>query len=58
MIDTHSHIDGPEFAEDLEETINRAKAAGIEKIFVPASAGQTLLICLIYATSMQATYSR
>lgn len=35
MIDTHSHIDGPEFAEDLEETINRAKAAGVEKIFVP-----------------------
>ncbi len=36
MIDTHAHIDGPEFSEDLEETIQRAKDAGIEKIFVPA----------------------
>lgn len=36
MIDTHSHIDGEEFAEDLDATIARAKAEGIEKIFVPA----------------------
>ncbi|MCR4583852.1 MAG: TatD family hydrolase [Prevotella sp.] len=36
MIDTHSHIDGEEFAQDLPEVIARAKAAGIEKVFVPA----------------------
>ena len=36
MIDTHSHLDAPEFAEDLEQTILRAKEAGIRKIFVPA----------------------
>ena len=35
MIDTHSHIDGAEFSEDLEETIIRAKEAGVKKIFVP-----------------------
>lgn len=35
MIDTHSHIDGPEFAEDLEQVIQRAKDAGVKKIFVP-----------------------
>lgn len=35
MIDTHAHIDGPEFAEDLEAVIQRAKDAGVEKIFVP-----------------------
>ena len=35
MIDTHSHLDGPEFADDLEQTLLRAKAAGVEKIFVP-----------------------
>jgi TatD DNase family protein len=35
MIDTHAHIDGPEFADDLEEVIQRAKDAGVEKIFVP-----------------------
>ena len=36
MIDTHSHIDAPEFADDLDATIERAHQAGIEKIFVPA----------------------
>ena len=35
MIDTHSHIDGQEFAEDLEMVIQRAKDAGVKKIFVP-----------------------
>ncbi|MBO4673419.1 MAG: TatD family hydrolase [Bacteroidaceae bacterium] len=35
MIDTHAHLDGEEFAEDLEAVIQRAQAAGVEKIFVP-----------------------
>ncbi|MBO4431873.1 MAG: TatD family hydrolase [Bacteroidaceae bacterium] len=35
MIDTHAHIDGPEFADDFEAVIQRAKDAGVEKIFVP-----------------------
>lgn len=36
MIDTHSHIDGEEFAGDIAEVIQRAQDAGVEKIFVPA----------------------
>ena len=35
MIDTHSHIYGPEFAEDIHEVIARAKAAGVERILLP-----------------------
>lgn len=35
MIDTHSHIYGPEFDEDRNEVINNALQAGIEKIFLP-----------------------
>lgn len=35
MIDTHSHIDGPEFADDLDETIQRAKDEGVKCIFIP-----------------------
>ena len=35
MIDTHAHIDGPEFSEDLEAVLQRAKEAGVNKIFVP-----------------------
>lgn len=36
FIDTHSHIDGIEFAVDRDEVVARAKAAGVSKIFVPA----------------------
>ena len=40
MIDTHTHIDGEEFAEDRAQTVLRAQEAGVEKIFVPAMAGK------------------
>lgn len=36
MIDTHTHIDGEEFAEDRTLAVQRAKEAGVEKVFVPA----------------------
>lgn len=36
MIDTHTHIDGEEFAEDRALAVQRAKKAGVEKVFVPA----------------------
>lgn len=35
MIDTHSHIDGEEFRDDLSEVIQRAKEAGVDAIFIP-----------------------
>ena len=35
FIDTHSHLYAAEFAEDIEEVINRSKAVGISKIFLP-----------------------
>lgn len=36
MIDTHSHLDGEEFKEDINDVILRAKEAGVTKILVPA----------------------
>lgn len=36
MVDTHTHLDGEEFNDDLAETIQRAKDAGVEKVFLPA----------------------
>ena len=36
MIDTHTHLDGEEFASDKSEVISRAKAAGVERVFIPA----------------------
>lgn len=36
IIDTHTHLDAEEFDEDRAETFARAKAAGIDKLFLPA----------------------
>ena len=36
MIDTHAHLDGEEFRDDLPDVLQRAREAGVEKIFVPA----------------------
>lgn len=35
MIDTHSHIYGPEFDADRDEVIQRALQAGVDKILLP-----------------------
>lgn len=35
MIDTHSHIYGPEFTDDIDQVLLRAQAAGVEKILLP-----------------------
>ena len=49
MIDTHSHIYEPEFDEDRELVIQRAKQAGVECILLPnineASVGPMLSLC-------------
>ena len=36
MIDTHAHLDGPEYSDDRAEMIQRAKDAGVSKVFIPA----------------------
>lgn len=35
MIDTHCHLDGEEFREDLDAVVSRAREAGVEAIGVP-----------------------
>ena len=35
MIDTHSHLFVEEFSDDLRQTIQRAKDAGVTYIFMP-----------------------
>jgi len=33
LIDSHAHLEMPEFMEDLDEVVQRAKEAGVEYIF-------------------------
>lgn len=35
-IDTHIHMDDETYREDIEEVVNRAREAGVEKVFLPA----------------------
>ena len=34
--DTHTHLDGEEFANDLPDVIQRAKDAGVTRVLIPA----------------------
>ena len=36
FIDTHSHLDGEEFSQDLDAVIGRAREVGVCKAFLPA----------------------
>ena len=35
LVDTHSHIYGPEFDEDREDVVRRAREAGLEAVLLP-----------------------
>ena len=52
MIDTHSHLFAEEFADDLPQVIERAKAAGVRKVFMPniddTTIRELLEVCEVY----------
>ena len=52
FIDTHSHLDGEEFKDDLPQVIERAKEAGVGAIFIPcvtaASVESVMRVCRDY----------
>lgn len=50
MIDTHAHLDGEEFAGDLDAVVQRAADAGVWKMLVPNVNGGTL-DCLVETCS-------
>ena len=41
MIDTHSHLYAEEFIDDIDAVVERSKAAGVKKVFLPAIDGTT-----------------
>ncbi len=42
LIDTHCHLYSKEFEQDINEVIQRGKAAGVEKFYLPAIDSSTL----------------
>lgn len=36
FIDTHTHLDGEEFTQDIEDVVARAREAGVCRVFLPA----------------------
>lgn len=42
MIDTHSHIYGPEFDDDRAEVLQRARLAGVDKVLLPNINGESI----------------
>lgn len=52
FIDTHAHLDGEEFKDDLPQVINRAKEAGVKAIFIPginaSSVESVMRVCREY----------
>lgn len=53
FIDTHAHLDGEEFKDDLDQVVERAKSAGVGAIFIPgidaASVDSVMRVCKRYA---------
>src|SRR3989304_10283960 len=39
LVDSHAHIQGPEFAADVAQVIEQARAVGVERIIVVGGAG-------------------
>lgn len=42
MIDTHIHLDSPDFAHDLESVLARAHEVGVQSFVIPATSSHTL----------------
>ena len=42
MIDTHCHLYYKDFKDDIEEVIDRALNAGIEKMIIPSVDSETI----------------
>lgn len=43
LVDTHSHLYTEEFSQDVDAVLNRAREAGVGKIFLPNINGDTIL---------------
>lgn len=57
FIDTHAHLFYPNFEEDLDEVIERAKTSGVDYIIVPATDIETAKKSLFLADKYEMIYA-
>ncbi len=57
FIDTHAHLFYPNFSEDLDEVIERAKSSGVDYIIVPATDIETTKQTLALADKYEMIYA-
>ena len=57
LIDSHAHLEMPEFKGDLEEVIQRAKASGVESIFTVGTERRDWKRALDIASSHPSVYA-
>ena len=56
IIDTHCHLDDERFINDLDEVLERAKAAGVKKFIIPGADPSTLPRAVNLANSYEDIY--
>jgi len=57
FIDTHAHLFYPNFSEDIDEVIERAKSSGVDYIIVPATDIETAKQTLALADKYEMIYA-
>jgi TatD DNase family protein len=57
LFDTHSHLDQPEFDNDRQEVITRARNAGVEDIIAVGISANTSAACLKLAAKFAAVHA-
>jgi TatD DNase family protein len=57
LFDTHSHLDQPEFDDDRQEVITRARNAGVEDIIAVGTSADTSAACLKLATEFAGVHA-
>jgi TatD DNase family protein len=57
FVDTHTHLQGEEFADDIAEVLGRARDAGVEQLVVPGVDVETSRAAIALAEAYQGVYA-
>ena len=57
LVDTHCHLDFPQYKDDLEEVLERASSKGVERIIVPGTNAASSLAAVELAGRYKKIYA-